>query len=242
MKSIIMGDTHGRDSWRVVIRDNPDADEVVFLGDYFDSRDRHSSGGLEVDNFNNIIGLVEREPHKRFVFLLGNHDYHYLSDANEKYSGFQRGYQYAISNALYKQMSRLQMAYSSQGFLFTHAGVTKMWCKQNMIPYSNAEDEGMGYEAEMLADSINKTFTYNPTAFRFRGTDPYGDDITQSPIWVRPMSLMAHSMPFKQVVGHTSMGKINPEGIENQFWFIDCLGTSGEYLIIEDGITKAGKI
>lgn len=171
--------------------------------------------------------------------MLNIKDYHYFTDVNERYSGFQRGSQYAIQDVLYKQgLAHMQMAYASQGFLFTHAGVTKMWCKTNDIIYDDTSEFG----AEALAAHINILFQSTPSAFRFRGTDPYGDDITQSPIWVRPMSLMAHSVPFKQVVGHTSMGKINPEGIDNQFWFIDTLGTSKEYLIIEDGITKAGKV
>jgi hypothetical protein len=43
----------------------------------------------------------------------------------------------------------------------------------------------------------------------FSGLDPYGDDITQSPIWIRPKSLEMQPLPeYNQIVGHTEMQEI----------------------------------
>jgi hypothetical protein len=44
-----------------------------------------------------------------------------------------------------------------------------------------------------------------------------------------------------QVVGHTQVKKLDIEGMAtgNRYYFIDCLDTSGEYLIIEDGVVKS---
>ena len=38
MKTIVIGDTHGRSNWKLAIhQDKPD--RVIFIGDYFDSFD-----------------------------------------------------------------------------------------------------------------------------------------------------------------------------------------------------------
>jgi NADH:ubiquinone oxidoreductase subunit F (NADH-binding) len=71
--------------------------------------------------------------------------------------------------------------------------------------------------------------------------DPTGDDIEQSPIWIRPRSLFKanHDTLRKQViqvVGHTQIEKIDTKGLSTgeRYYMIDCLGTSGQYMIIND--------
>jgi hypothetical protein len=47
---------------------------------------------------------------------------------------------------------------------------------------------------------------------------------------------------FIQIVGHTEVNKLDLVGAQKtaggRYYLIDCLGTSGEYLIIENGILK----
>jgi hypothetical protein len=47
-----------------------------------------------------------------------------------------------------------------------------------------------------------------------------------------------------QIVGHTQVKKLDLEGSEKtaggRYYFVDCLGTSNEYLIIEDNKMKVG--
>jgi hypothetical protein len=71
--------------------------------------------------------------------------------------------------------------------------------------------------------------------------DPSGDDIEQSPIWIRPRSLFKvnHDTLRKQVIqvfGHTQVEKIDTKGLSTgeRYYLIDCLGTSGQYMIIDD--------
>ena len=37
MKIIALGDIHGQKKWEKIVEKNSDADEIIFLGDYFDS-------------------------------------------------------------------------------------------------------------------------------------------------------------------------------------------------------------
>lgn len=80
--------------------------------------------------------------------------------------------------------------------------------------------------------------------------DPHGDNEEQSPIWIRPRSLMSANKNtirtrFIQVVGHTQVKKLDIEGTMKaaggRYYLIDCLGTTGEYLIIENGNLSVGQ-
>ena len=111
-----------------------------------------------------------------------------------------------------------------------------------------------------MVEQINELFKYKPLTFSFGEAvsiqklsylDPYGDNEEQSPIWIRPRSLMKANKStlrtrFIQVVGHTQVNKLDLVGAEKsaggRYYLIDCLGTSGEYMIIEDGFITKGTI
>ena len=96
MKTLVLGDQHGRSNWKLAVHlENPD--RVVFMGDYFDSFD--ISGVEQIQNFKEIIEYKETaftnagkdEQHKtKVVLLIGNHDHHYFPEiGNTGTSGFQ---------------------------------------------------------------------------------------------------------------------------------------------------------
>jgi hypothetical protein len=109
-----------------------------------------------------------------------------------------------------------------------------------------------------MVDQVNELFKYKPLTFNFGVAvnikkmsylDPYGDNEEQSPIWIRPRSLMRANYDTLrtkviQVVGHTAAKTLDLVGSEKsaggRYYMIDCLGTSGEYMIIENGIITKG--
>ena len=77
--------------------------------------------------------------------------------------------------------------------------------------------------------------------FNKKDTSLCGDSIYQSPIWIRPGSLMRDMLPgYNQVVGHTQVKEIinlkNYEELEYDLWLVDNQ-RKPEYLIlnIEEG-------
>jgi len=123
------------------------------------------------------------------------------------------------------------MCYQWENYLFTHAGVTHTWL-------SNA-----GYEGEAVESFINDLFRYKPDKFFFDGWDPHGNNVTQSPIWVRPPSLKKNAYRYetlRQVVGHTRMPHLDI--IKDRYFFIDTMDGSKEYLILEDGLPRLGTV
>jgi predicted phosphodiesterase len=227
-KVIILGDTHGRNSWEKI--DKETASKVIFLGDYFDSFNIPFQE--QWDNFCNILDYKKDNPDK-VILLLGNHDYHYLWTTNEHYSGYQPENRNQIAACLDAEIEdgNIQICYVFNDFLFSHAGVTKEWYENNIINKTN------------IRDDINNLFKTNRDAFKFTPSNPmdnYGDSITQSPIWVRPRALLSNKVDgFTQVVGHTHQQNIE---INNDVIFIDTLEYGDEYLIINKNIPEIGII
>ena len=57
MKIIVIGDIHGRTCWHDIVKKNPDADKIIFLGDYVSTHEDIQSG-QQCDNLFNIIFLL----------------------------------------------------------------------------------------------------------------------------------------------------------------------------------------
>jgi len=236
MRTLVLGDTHGRSNWKLAIhQDKPD--RVIFIGDYFDSFE--ISGVEQINNFKEIIQYKENNPQVEVVLLIGNHDHHYFPEIGYTgTSGYQSGIAPSITQIIDENRHHLQMAYGFGEYLFTHAGVSPVFMDQVF----GAE----GWSKETIVPDLNELFKYKPKAFQFNGFDPYGDSQTQTPIWIRPGSLMAVNKKHKnglkkdyiQVVGHTQMRRIDLEGSDKftggRYYFIDTMDTTGDYLAIQD--------
>ena len=233
MKTIFLGDTHGRSLWKdIIAKETPD--RVVFIGDYFDSFD--IGGAVQQFNFKEIIAFKE-SGQCEVILLIGNHDYHYYP-GGETYSGYQHGAAPAIKQLLEENKHHMQMCYQLDNILCSHAGIGHNWL---------VEQEK--YESGSIADFVNDIWNYKPNRFIFYGFDPYGDNKTQTPIWIRPKSLLAGNKEtflkkdYIQIAGHTQVNKIDIEGkaTGGRYYFIDAIEV-GQYLVYEDNEFKLGEI
>jgi hypothetical protein len=229
MSCIIIGDIHGRRIWETILAKHP-KDIIVFLGDYFDSKEGHSCHDQMV-NFQNILTAKHQNP-ENIIVLTGNHDFHYMPFAGERYSGFQRFEAYQISKLLIQayQVEALQMIFQYDNFLISHAGLTQTWCRAFEIPFDNP------------VQKVENLWTEKPETFRFRGgtkSEVTGNEPEQGPLWVRPPSLLKDKLPdFRQVVGHTQQTEIK---IMEEIILTDCLGFTEQYFEITPsglGITR----
>ena len=235
-KTLVLGDTHGRSNWKLAIHQEQ-PDRVIFIGDYFDSFE--FSGVEQIDNFKQIIQYKENNPQVEVVLLIGNHDHHYFPEIGYTgTSGYQSRIAPSIIQVIDENRHHLQMAYGFENYLFTHAGVSPVFMDQVF-----GEND---WSIENVVVDLNELFRYKPMAFEFNGFDAYGDNTTQTPIWIRPRSLMSANKKHKkslrkdyiQIVGHTGMKRIDIDGSDKftggRYYFIDTMETSGDYLIIQD--------
>jgi hypothetical protein len=236
MKTIVLGDTHGRSTWKLAInQDKPD--RVIFVGDYFDSFE--FSGVEQIANFKEIIKYKEDNPQVEVVMLIGNHDHHYFPEVGYTgTSGYQSKIAPSITQVIDENRNHLQMAYGFGEYLFTHAGVSPVFMDQVF-----GEND---WSIENIVVDLNEMFRYKPRAFDFNGFESTGDNTTQTPIWIRPRSLIfankKHPKGLKknyiQVVGHTQMRRLNLDDSDKftggRYYFIDTMDTTGQYLVWQD--------
>jgi hypothetical protein len=202
-----IGDIHGRTYWKNYL--DKDFTEFYILGDYFDSY--AGSFAKEYKNFTEICEEARKDP--RLKLCLGNHDYHYLSGISpQRYSRFQNNHYRAINEILENNMDMLKVIYTSDdNYIISHAGLSNTFLKKMRgAGVKNIED-------------INAAFTHDRDILTFNGSNIYGDDVSQSPVWIRPRSLLSDPVPdFNQIVGHTQFPEISFASIGNiDVFFID---------------------
>ena len=245
MKTVILGDIHGRSNWKLAIHQEEPVDRVIFIGDYMDSWD--IPGVEQIDNFKQIIQYKENNPQIEVVLLIGNHDHHYFPEIGYTgTSGYQSRIAPSITQVIDENRHHLQMAYGFGEYLFTHAGVSPVFM-----------DQAFGkndWSVENVVEDLNELFKYKPKAFEFNGFDAYGDNSTQTPIWIRPRSLMSSNKKHEkslrkdyiQIVGHTQMKRLDLTGSDKftggRYYFVDTMETSGDYLIIEDNKLRVNSV
>jgi predicted MPP superfamily phosphohydrolase len=245
MKTVCIGDLHGRSDWKLAIHQEEPIDRVIFIGDYFDSF--NISGVEQINNFKEIIRYKESNPQVEVIMLIGNHCHHYFPEIGYTgTSGYQSRIAPSITQVIDENRHHLQMAYGFGEFLFTHAGVSPVFMDQVF-----GEND---WSIENVVVDLNELFKYKPKAFEFNGFDAYGDNATQTPIWIRPRSLMSANKKHKkslrkdyiQIVGHTQMKRLDLTGSDKftggRYYFVDTMETSGDYLIIEDDKLRVNSV
>ena len=237
MRLLVVGDIHGLSTWKQVVAAHPEADRVLFVGDYFDAFD--VSGADQLRNFDEVLAFRQNQPSGRVTLLIGNHDYHYLSYVVERFSGYgfatQRALRFRI-DGLVKDNTLVAGAYVD-GRLYTHAGVTKTW----------AADWDIDAAPSDLPAALDELLHHRPIAFTFQPPqnyvdyDPSGDSVWQGPLWVRPRSLRRDAYCAGQVFGHTVLPKgVNIEPNDVGF-SVDAL-FKGQYIVVEDGVVEVRQL
>lgn len=246
MKTIVLGDIHGYTAWKDILKNEPEFDRVIFIGDYVDSFDR--SGKEQMDNLLDIISYAKQEDvdpadQKEVILLIGNHDFHYFPGVINPCSGYQPLMRPLFESVYQDNYVLFQTAFIDENnYIYSHAGITKTWLdhlglRQTWYDRDNIDTT----QARELVSWINSTMVRNPRFFYFYDDDlgGYGNHVAQSPIWVRPQSLAKDGIDAVQIVGHTrpEYGRIDPGKCERQgFWTIDALdGKYKDYLFIDNG-------
>lgn len=217
MKIIAVGDIHGRTAWRELAEKY--MDQVVFIGDYVDSR-----LGLEDDdilwNFEEIITLKKENPNL-VTLLLGNHDIQYLYYPRQRCSGFRTTYLIQMVKLFKENRDLFQIAVQYQNYLFTHAGVSHSWYKH----HKTALDE---YQGTTLAEALNAIHHSPDRDILFEvGPARGGYDAYSGPVWADKSETEDDLLDgFHQVVGHSRVDDITTYGTpQASITYIDVLTT-----------------
>ena len=209
MRITVIPDVHGTHHWEQTKASKDD--RIVFMGDYVDSWDNRQPDQMK--NLQAIFDFKKSNP-DRVTVLMGNHDLAYLSDP--WVSGHQWDYATEIWSIINYNIELFDMAAEFDGWLFSHAGITKTWLSIYGInkdtdvpkPYSLPNWNNMSIlhriNGIFHADHY-KIFDFGPYC-----TNSYGESPYSPPTWVRPRSLLSDMWTdggkYKgQVVGHTEI-------------------------------------
>ena len=221
MKRIILGDPHGRLDPIKQIYDNEQPDEVIILGDYFDSF--NIDAYVQRECYDNIINLRKEHlnQHKgRFVMLIGNHDMHYMDEKFGRCSGWNpltaSQASYPLCRDWNKEILKMIFVDEINHTIYSHAGISMNW-----------------FDYWIKSKSLGDIKTIETKAFCFTykdGGDYYGSSSWNSPLWIRPEGLK--KCPYKdergivwsQIFGHTEPNAPF-HWIDNDanFYGVDCI-------------------
>ncbi len=224
MRVIAIWDIHWRSCWENMKK--YDADHLVFIWDYFDTHENISSYE-QIENFKRILEFKKSFKDK-VTLLIWNHDFHYFG-TNNRYGWYQHLNATDIRIELNIAIRDNLLVFSKiiDNVVYTHAGVTKTWLSEvaefdgrtdledfiNNLPYSCFE---------ILPSKVSKSW----------------DDIYQSPIWVRPKSLIDDKIDKKQVVWHTNAKSVFSSE-DKKVLFIDILEDDKKCVVLEDSEFKS---
>ena len=230
MKTIVLGDIHGRTCWYDIIqKENPD--RVIFMGDYVSTYEKYTVE-QQCSNLEDILNFKEGFG-ENCTLLRGNHDMQHLAYSWAECSGYFPHVAKWMVGIKDRFLKLTQWVYIQDGLVFSHAGITdKFWEYLNL--------------GEPTEDNILKINELEPSPlFGFtpsRFSDYCGDSETQPLTWVRPVTLMEYNIGWPQVVGHTRVRTpgnlikyMEPNGWVNipELWCVDALPYW--YMVIEDG-------
>jgi hypothetical protein len=248
VRTIVIGDIHQRiNSVKAILDAEKNYDEVVFLGDVFDSffEPPRVAGFEETCDY--LRHLVLEHPQKeKFVFLLGNHDVSYIYENKDfsdkrisktlKYfcSGFTTSKAKKFRHAFFDKglkddffIKHFKLAHRSQGWTFSHAGIMP-----DHFPYGYDIDR---FVNELLPDvwknfrnlEYNHNWLLSGAGYCRGGTHKVG-----GVLWCDwNMEFKASDKIGKQVLGHTTVREPAVEAMNTDYetWNLD---TEKDYGII----------
>ena len=121
MKTLVVGDLHGNIEVCLAALKQTTTDNIVFLGDFLDSFNRSSKDQAQC--LFEVLNAIEFGP-KNVISLLGNHERSYFCD--EMCSGYNHETARLVDLSQSRALKLLKPFVFAQGFLITHAGVSKL--------------------------------------------------------------------------------------------------------------------
>lgn len=271
MKILCIGDLHCRETWKnIVAKEGDSCDKIVFLGDYTCPREVKLEDPTDACGFlYEILDYKDKNPDK-VVLLRGNHDlaslgYYWAQCWPQDYIKVQEYWQTNDVKNWFLKNTQWVYKIPNTNIVCSHAGCSTTFLH---YAYNYLKSAGKQYYSDVLVpyhwviDYLNEL---EPSElFGFTKDNPFdtnGESKTQPCTWIRPHTLLVYGVKdIIHVVGHTpikyicnikeeilknkdQLGITIEERIEDycDVWCCDNLANR-EYLIIEDGEFKVGKV
>jgi hypothetical protein len=260
MKTLVIPDVH-QDLAGVrkifQIEKSESFDEIIFLGDWFDSFHEPPKVSSFKDTCLFLRDLVWNNKSNKMVFLVGNHDLAYIyNNKKSGYSSIIPSLTYWCSGVTKNKIGtfrqvfydkslkddwfidNFKIAHKSQGWIFSHAGMVN-----RQIPYGHTIDKVID---EVLPDvwaNFRNTLHSKNALISAVGTVRGGQDNTGGLLWLDYYSEFFPSADVgKQVFGHSYVPEPTATAFDTEYesWNLDT--NLKDYAIIRDGRLTTYKI
>ena len=226
MNSLIISDIHDKFeiAEKIIQKENPN--QVIFLGDYFDS-----IRGTAQDAVNTAKWLVKSLKIKNRIHMVGNHDLSYMTDNPKlKCSGYSQA-KYDLINYESVPWTNLKLYHwLDDRWLCTHAGLSDSFVKQYRSKNSNSIQQVLDISKKDL-EHIDD-FGYGHAFFQV-GTFRGGSSMVGGPLWCDYDEFVP--VPgINQIFGHTRSSLVRHECANDSEHY--CLDTGlDHYAIYQNG-------
>ena len=125
MKTLAISDLHGESFSTKYYQLNSlyHPDNVVQLGDWFDSTSGAYTSQFQINNFKQMIKIRKKNPNVKI--LIGNHDASYLFGEETWYGIHCFGREQEIKELIEENIEYIDYCYSDGKYLYSHAGISK---------------------------------------------------------------------------------------------------------------------
>jgi hypothetical protein len=218
IKTLSIGDLHGRVRWMEIKDDVYYYDKIIFVGDYCDSWDVFDK--TIYNNLKNVINFKKEHP-ETIELLLGNHDVQYIW-TKYKCSGYRESMHLELSQLFHDNLELFNVAFQIGNVLWTHAGVSQPW-----LNMSKVKEVGIDNYATKI-NQMMKTEEGRDLLFP-AGWDRGGGAAWGGPTWCDQHTLEQYPVnKLIQIYGHTVKKdiwelKVNSKEFQYELINIDCL-------------------
>lgn len=204
MKTLIIGDIHGRLCWfDIISKENPD--KVVFLGDYVTSH-YGIPADQQLSNLEDILNY-KKDNSDKVVLLRGNHDCQMLGYYWARCSGYDSNVQEGMKSMKDRFLDLTQWVYIIPGtnIVCSHAGIGEHFLKECNKKTQSENRSILEQISEINRLIPSELFGFTPCRF----SDYTGESSTQPCTWIRPYTLLHYGVRgITHVVGHTPIDHI----------------------------------
>ena len=218
-----IGDIHGRNVWKKIVKRNVGS-HFVFLGDYLDPYKKEKiTEDAALENFQEIIDFKNSDP-SNVTLLIGNHDTQYMFYPNFSTNSKSKLFLLEIIDIFTLNRNLFDFAYQKDNYLFVHAGISNGWFneyRELLDRFDLKKDlSNLGVVLNRIGDDPKGKFSFSDISRYRGGFDAYG-----SPIWADDRELEYLSLTgIHQIVGHNKIDTIQRFGDdETSITFCDCL-------------------
>lgn len=252
-KTLVIPDIHQDiDSLNKIfkIEDVNSFDEIIFLGDWFDSFSEPPRVHSFEATCSALRALATNNKNHKMVFLVGNHDLAYIyHNTKGGHSSVQKKSMYNCSGVTKSKIGtfrkmfydnslrdrwfieNFKIAHQSQGWIFSHAGIVN-----NHIPYGWTVDRFITELSPEVWSNFRNLLHPHNSLLSGVGTARGGIDTVGGPIWLDYHSEFFASPDIgKQVFGHTYVPEPTASALNTEYesWNLDT--NLRDYAIIRDG-------